>query len=247
MKVSYFTSKGKVRSNNEDSLLVVDTLISEGELQDCEYLEIESDNFVLAVADGMGGHAKGEVASRMVLESIKELSPFSGEEDIKKALENARKRLEEYVKAHPEAFGMGCAVAGLWVSGDKGVAFNVGDCRVYRFINDKLIKLTRDHSVVEELLLDGIITPEEAKTHPQRHILTSAVIGNGYTTKMRVFTMPVDVSLGGRFLVCTDGLWDELNEEELKACMSSEEPCKKFLEVLKEKPLKDNVSFIVLL
>jgi len=247
MKVIYFTNKGKVRSNNEDSLLVVDTVISEGEFQSCEYKNIEKDNFVLVVADGMGGHAKGEVASRIVLESIKELNPFSSNEDIIKALENARNKLEEYVKVHPEAFGMGCAIAGIWINGNNGIAFNIGDCRVYKLINGKLIRLTRDHSVVEELLLDGIITPEEARVNPQRHILTSAIMGDGYTTQMKIFTTPVDISLGGRFLICSDGLWDELDEEEIKMCISSEEPCEKFLEILTQKPLRDNVSFIVLL
>lgn len=247
MKIVYFTNKGKVRANNEDSLLVVDRVINEKNFQSCEYKSVEDDHFVLAVADGMGGHAKGEVASRMVLETIKQFSLISSSEEIIKALESARQKLEEYVETHPEAFGMGCAVAGIVVNGDKGIAFNIGDCRVYRFINGKLVKLTRDHSAVEELVLEGVITPEEARTHPQRNILTSAVIGDGYATEMKIFTTDVDISAGGRFLICSDGLWDELEDKEIEICMSAEEPCSKFLEVLKDKPLRDNVSFIVLL
>ena len=247
MNVAYFTNKGKVRINNEDSLLVIDSVISEENFNTCEYKEVKSRNFLLAVADGMGGHAKGEVASKLVLETLSRSGPLSSSEEVIRALESARHRLEEYVKTHPEAFGMGCAVAGVAVSGDKCIAFNVGDCRVYRFINGKLVRLTRDHSAVEELVLDGIITPEEARVHPQRNILTSAVIGDGYTTEMKVFTTHVDMSAGGRFLICSDGLWDELEDVELEACMSADEPCMEILKAIKTKHLKDNVSFIVLL
>ncbi len=247
MRVAYFTNRGKVRSNNEDSLLVDGDIFSEENFRGCHYRDIGGDSFILAVADGMGGHAKGEVASRFVLETLKELAPLRDESEVIDTLQRARDILEEYAKANPEAVGLGCAVAGIAVNGNVGVAFNVGDCRVYRFVNGKLIKLTRDHSVVEDLVLDGVITPEEARTHPERNILTSAVIGDGYATDMSVFTTRVDISTGGRFLICSDGLWDELEEKELEICMSAEKPCEKILSMLETKPLKDNVSFIVLL
>ena len=236
-----------MRTNNEDSLLVVDRVISEEDLQSCKYKSVGGDSFVLAVADGMGGHAKGEVASKLVLETLRRFGPPKNEEEVIEVFESARRELEKYVEAHPEAFGMGCAVAGIVVNGDKGIAFNIGDCRVYRFINGKLVKLTRDHSTVEELVLDGVITPEEARIHPQRNILTSAVIGDGYSTEMKVFTVSVDMKTRGKFLVCSDGLWDELEDKELEECMSADEPCKELIELLKTKPLKDNVSFIILL
>ena len=245
MRVAYFTNKGKVRSNNEDSLLVDGDIFSEENFHRCYYKGIEGDSFVLAVADGMGGHEKGEVASRLVLETLKELAPLKDEGEVIDALQRARDRLEEYAEENSDAFGLGCTVAGLSVDGDKGVAFNVGDCRVYRFINGKLVRLTRDHSVVEELVLDGIITPEAAKTHPERNIITSAVIGDGYATDMSVFTTRADISTGCRFLICSDGLWDELEDRELEVCMSAEDPCKDLLNTLKSKPLRDNVSFIV--
>ncbi len=246
MKVACFTNKGKVRSNNEDSILVGELLFSEKDFRSCECVNVEGSKLLFAVADGMGGHAKGEVASRLVLESLRDSDPACKEEEIREALAQARKNLEEYVKSHPESYGMGCAIAGLVVEGGKGIAFNVGDCRAYRFINGKLVKLTRDHSAVEELVLDGVITPQEARTHPQRNILTSAVIGDGYTTELKVFTTEVDKTAGGRFLICSDGLWDELEDDEIESCMATENPCQELLKVIDTKPLRDNVSFILL-
>ncbi len=244
-KVAYFTNKGKVRPNNEDALLVGDRVFGEADFQKCRYEEFEGENLLLAVADGMGGHAGGEIAARFTLETLVQESPLKEKDEVIKALHKARERLEEYVKDNPYLFGLGCAVAGLAIWDRKAVAFNVGDCRVYRFIGGRLMKLTRDHSVVEELLLDGLITPEEARSHPERNILTSAVIGDGYATEMKVFTAEVDISAGGKFLICSDGLWDELEDEEIKMCMSSEDPCVEFLSLLSGKPLRDNVSFIV--
>lgn len=247
MKALYFTNKGKVRKNNEDALLILSEVFSEENFSDCKQKDITQDSFIVAVADGMGGHEKGEVASKIVLETLKQLSPLKTEEDIRNVLNTARQKLEDYAKEHSDAFGLGCAVAGMIVNAGNSIAFNVGDCRVYRYINNKLIKLTRDHSVVEELVLDGIISRQEARVHPKRNVLTSAIIGDGNSTELNIFTTEVNMDLGGIFLICSDGLWDELEDEEIQKCISSNNPCEEFLNVINTKPLRDNVSFIILL
>jgi len=248
MRVSYFTNKGRVRNTNEDALLISQKLISGKSLDNCMHESVNNGDFsLLVVADGLGGHKKGEVASKLVLETLKDYKP-SNEDSLIKTLNIARERLEDYVKQNPEAYGLGCALAGLIIKDNKAIAFNVGDCRVYRIINEKLIKLTRDHSVVEELLLDGIITREEARNHPKKNILTSAIIGDGYKTELKVFTTNVDMSIGGRFLICSDGLWSEFEENEIKTLLLSKNPCEEFVETLFEnKSIQDNVSFIILL
>lgn len=247
MKVAYFTNKGKKRKKNEDALLIAQKLISGKNFDDCICENIEEDSFLLVVADGLGGHKGGEVASRIVLEKLRDYGP-SNEDDLIKVLNIARRVLENYVEEKPELHGFGCALAGLIVKGKESVAFNVGDCRVYRIVNDKLLKLTRDHSIVEELILDGLLTREEARTHPKKNILTSAVIGDGYRTELKVFTTKVDISIGGKFLICSDGLWEEFTEEEIKEYLLSERPCENVINVLfQDKPMQDNTSFIILL
>ena len=247
LKVYYYTNTGKVRKNNEDALLVQNEIVSEANFDSCKSLEIEAEKILLVVADGMGGHEKGEVAARIVLETIKEqLQTMNDGEDIKRAIHLAKEKLEEYIKEHPEAYGLGCALAGVLVSNsEEAFIFNVGDCRVYRFINNNLRRLSKDHSLVESLLSDGLITPEEVRTHPQRNVLTSAVMGDSYNHSLDIYVNSVDISLGGKFLICSDGLWDELEDEEINHLLSEESCCEKLVEKLTEKPLRDNVSFIV--
>jgi serine/threonine protein phosphatase PrpC len=128
MKVWYFTHKGKVRQNNEDALLVGKEVIRREVMEKPTFREMEGKLFV--VADGLGGHAKGEVASYEVLRVLSELEPFD-EKSLHDALWKAKETLLDYVKREPSAFGLGTALAGV-ILGDKDIiVFNVGDCRVY--------------------------------------------------------------------------------------------------------------------
>jgi len=245
---SYYTNRGKVRSNNEDAILVNDLLICEKDLEKCEVVELETGRSLLIVVDGMGGHERGEVASKIVLETFKEQKEnIFNVEDVKAAVKLARDRLEEYVRVNPSAHGLGCALAGMMIlENEEAIVFNVGDCRVYRFVNDNLRRLTKDHSLVELLLSEGMITPREAREHPQRNVLTSAVVGDGYASSMEIYVNKVDIGLGGKFLICSDGLWNELVDEEIVEAMRENDSCATLLKRLVEKTLKDNVSFILL-
>ncbi len=236
MRCCYFTHRGKVRRNNEDALLVGSLLVCVEEMEKVECLETEDRLF--CVADGMGGHEKGEVASRITLQTLLELKPSSREE-LLKAIHIAKDRLEEYVKVEPSAYGMGCALAGVLLLDDKALVFNVGDCRVYKVFKDRLFRLSRDHSVVEELVLEGVISREEAKSHPQRHVITSAITGDHYSTELRIYEKEIKLYEGDRFLICSDGLWEEYEEP-------FDDPQKLVEFLFKEGMLLDNISFILL-
>jgi len=246
MKVfySFYTNVGKMRANNEDALLLMDELFCEENLEECSEGFSENDYFLFVVADGMGGHKKGEVASRLVLESLLE-EKEKIYEDLEEGLQRAKKRLNEYAKKNPLALGLGCAVAGLVIKDNFAKVFNVGDCRVYRFVNNKLIKLSKDHSVVERLLSEGLITEEQARDYPQKNVLTSAIMGDLSENIPEIFVREMELYDGDFFLLCSDGLWEELEKHELIDCFSEEKPCRAILDLLKEKPLKDNVSFIL--
>ncbi|WP_270887068.1 PP2C family protein-serine/threonine phosphatase [Pedococcus sp. 5OH_020] len=192
------TDVGRVRDHNEDSLL--------------------ADRRVFAVADGMGGHAAGEVASNIAVQTLAELAhvPRLRRQDLVEGLTLANRRILESVRRHPEQAGMGTTVTGVAVVDESGsehwAVFNLGDSRVYRFADDRLSLLTVDHSEVQHLVDAGLITPQEALRHPLRNVVTRS---------LGLDTMPeVDVELrvpepGERFVVCSDGLNGELSDDEL--------------------------------
>jgi len=246
MKIQFFTNTGKIRENNEDAILISSEITAEANMNKCEERQIETSEGVFVVADGMGGHAQGEVAAKLTLETIKSNKIPKNENEIRVLLQKARDRLERYIKETPEALGLGCAVAGMVINQKNGIAFNVGDCRVYELRNGELKKLTKDHSLVVELVKEGVIEEEEAKNHPYRNILTSAIIGDGYKTDLKIFTKNLEIAEKNKLLICSDGLWDELSESEILYCLNAKNPCAIFLKKLSYKPLKDNISFIVL-
>jgi PPM family protein phosphatase len=187
------TSVGRVRRVNEDSYLAVPP--------------------IYAVADGMGGHGSGDVASRLAIEALArcvELRPLFTEA-VQHALEEANQVIVS--RAEPPS-RMGTTVAGLagleTAGGDHLMVFNVGDSRVYRLAADRIVQLTVDHSEVQELVLAGVLTREQARTHPRRNIVTRA-LGTAPTVHSDHWLLP---AVGGdRFLICSDGLTGELPDE----------------------------------
>lgn len=247
MEIAYFTNVGNVRRNNEDALLIQDKIIWNISLNKVYFEYIDSDYILLAVADGMGGHKRGEVAARITLETLKRLKPKTIEE-IRLSIEEARKRLEMYVKEFPSAMGLGTALAGLVKNGYRGVVFNVGDCRVYKKIGKFLRRLTKDHTLAEELVNKGLLTEEEVKFYPNRNILTSAVIGDNYQTQMEIYLKEINIKKNDIYLICSDGLWEVFENDELERLFNSDdikEISENILNELKKRVLKDNVSFII--
>jgi len=197
------TSVGRVRQVNEDSYLAVPPLF--------------------VVADGMGGHGSGDLASRIAIEDMSacaELRPLFAEA-VLTALEHANRHIIE----RDEANRMGTTATGLaaleTAGGDHLMVFNVGDSRVYRLSGGRLEQLTVDHSEVQELVLAGVITKEQARTHPRRNVVTRA-LGSDAGLMPDHWLLP---AVGGdRYLVCSDGLFSELPDEVILPLLAAGTP-----------------------
>lgn len=248
MEVAFFTNVGHSRKNNEDAILIQDKIFFETSFNEVKFLNIEDEYLIIAVADGMGGHEKGEIAAKITLEVLKREKPKT-EKEIINSLKKARDFVEYFKDKNPEAYGLGTAVAGLIKQNDYMIIFNVGDCRVYKKVGRFLRKLSRDHTLVEELINKGYLDEYEAKHFPNRNVLTSAVVGDDYQTKLEVFTKEIKYKKGDIFLVCSDGFWEVFDEEELEEILSSDdikEISDKIFKSLEKKVLNDNITFVIL-
>lgn len=201
MRVLSFSETGCVRKNNEDSLLALP-----------QYN-------LYAVADGMGGHLAGEVAARTALEVLAGAAPDLEDLEVdavldwaKQALIQANNKVFEAATINPENEGMGTTLTLLVFKAHQVVIAHVGDSRGYLWREGKLIPLTVDHSLVEELVRMGQISPEEAEKHPQRHVLVRAV---GASQEVQVDTSYIGCQANDFFLLCTDGFSNVISDQEL--------------------------------
>jgi protein phosphatase len=201
------TDVGLVRRNNQDQRLCTDTLF--------------------AVADGMGGHVGGEVASAAAIEALRE--SFAGDgnanahhssEDLMAAVRQANARVFKRAMDEPELRGMGTTLtaAALVVDDDEDriAIANVGDSRAYVFAHNELTQLTEDHSIPEELVRQGQLDPSEVDSHPQRHILTRAI---GIQADVDVDLWEVLPVTGDRIVLCSDGLVREVTDDQIASVL----------------------------
>lgn len=229
METGMATDRGRCRELNEDSFGWKDNL------------------FVLA--DGMGGHNAGEVASALAVEEILRIDPNQGEfiPSLRLFLNQANQVLLDYAEQHPECRGMGTTIALVKVETGKITVAHVGDSRVYLWRQAELTQLTRDHSVVEELVRVGGLTEEEAQNHPQRNLLTKAL---GTQGEVGVEINEVVVEQGDRVLLCTDGLTSMLGKDEinqiLSADLSSQEIADTLVGEANQRGGADNITVIVI-
>ncbi|TGE40128.1 Stp1/IreP family PP2C-type Ser/Thr phosphatase [Desulfosporosinus fructosivorans] len=201
MRVLSFSEKGCIRKNNEDSFLVL------------------SQQGFYAVADGMGGHRAGEVASSTALQELEKLVPqlleFEGqalENGLTEAFMHANRVVNDASTNKPENAGMGTTMTVLLVRSNTAVIAHVGDSRAYLWRDEALTSLTVDHSLVGELVRLGQITPEEAEKHPQRHVLMRAI---GADQEIKVDCRSINIQTGDVFLLCTDGFSNLISDQEL--------------------------------
>ncbi len=226
------TDTGLVRDANEDALSVDETLA--------------------IVADGMGGHAAGEVASALAVEVItREFHQNKTVEGLYAAVEAANHAVLADAVAHPERFGMGTTIIAIALTEDvAGIVsptlVNVGDSRVYQLRDGALRQLSDDHSVAEEWVRMGRLTPEEAAVHPRRHQLTR-VLGMDETVEIDVVS--VVAQPGDRLLLCSDGLSNELTPDQLVQLASPPMPLEdavdKLVAAAREAGGRDNITVIL--
>ena len=246
MNIQYLTAIGNFRDNNEDAILIDKKVISMISMKKCQIEEMYSDKAIFAVADGMGGHPEGETAAKLTLETIAESVQKDSVSNIEDILHKARDVLENYAEENPYSLGLGCAVAGVLLEKERATLFNVGDCRAYLLRKGKLTKLTKDHTLFEEMVRNGLMSVNEFEEHPYRNILTSAITGDGYKTELKIYKETIRVEIDDNFLVCSDGLWSEIGEDELIECLLSKHPCELLKKTMDTRLQKDNFSYITI-
>ncbi len=234
LNVGQRTDIGRQRKSNEDNMT---TIIPE----DPEVLGKRGALFV--VSDGLGGHDKGEVASELAVRSISEAYYQDVDDNVEQSLRQAIQRANTAIHQRGNGMGTTCVVAVL--QGDTVFVANVGDSRAYLIRDGQLKQISRDHSIVAEELRAGLITKEQARHHPQINIITRCL---GAKDDVEVDTFAEPVQEGDLLLLCTDGLTNQLTDEELTKIVHELQPTEsvqQLIERANEQGGPDNITAIV--
>jgi PPM family protein phosphatase len=234
LRLGAATDVGRMRTNNEDSYL--------------------SEPPVAAVADGMGGHNAGEVASAIAIEELAALrgkGPWPNEkaatDDLKQAIVRANRRIREAAAADRELNGMGTTLVAVLEDGDSVHLANVGDSRAYLLRQGELTQVTVDHTLVQELVDDGRLSPKDAERHPQRSMITRA-LGVDHQVEIDLFTYKL--LSGDRLVLCSDGLSDVLNPPQIRNALlrvrDPQQTAERLVALAVEGGGPDNVTVIVI-
>ena len=221
MDCYYITDTSRVRERNEDTVSIVENLTGEK---------------LLIVADGMGGHKDGEVASHIALNLIcdrfKSISSVGNKEDainwIQSTVSEANVAIFKYVSEHPESLGMGTTIVLSVLTPSFLLIGNIGDSSGYIYKNKKLHKITIDHTLVNLLVKSGELTEEAARNHPKKNVLMKA-LGSSMNVEMDIFD--VELNIDGIFL-CSDGLTNMLDDNQMAKVLSENTTLKEKLEKL---------------
>ncbi len=215
----------------------------------------EKKGFMFAVADGMGGHPGGDIASQMAVRGLTDYYRLNGNKGpqkdsevflkhLEKTVFSIHRRIENYGQTHPEMEGLGTTLSVLVIAGGKALMAHVGDSRIYRLRNRRLEQMTCDHTLVGHFIEAGVMTAEEASEHPLRHMMMQAV-GHGIE---QVFTRQEDLQPQDLFLLCSDGLHGLVPEEEIRKTLLSGIEHRHLCRQLVEKALQhggnDNVTVV---
>lgn len=243
IEVSRLTDVGHERETNEDHYSYWEAARDE---------DFERLGRVAIVADGMGGHEGGQEASRIAVEVVPRAYAESSAQNPQSRLidgfREAHKRVQSYALEHPELRGMGTTYTAACVVNDQLYFAHVGDSRLYLVRGQGITRLTRDHTYVGRLLDTGVISSEEAKSHPQKHILTAAV-GAGTDIDPDCPAEPITLQASDVLVLCTDGLWGMIRDAELLKIVSTkspEEASELLVDRAKERGGPDNITVQIL-
>jgi protein phosphatase len=239
IEIASLTDVGCQRENNEDSY---------------GYWESDDDAVFVRlgrlaiVADGMGGHEGGQIASHIAVDAIQQTYSAAREVEPQKALvaafQEAHNRIQQRGKEDPDLQGMGTTCTACVIVGEKLYYAHVGDSRLYLLRNGNLRVLSRDHSLVARLVETGVLRQEDAENHPQKHVLTAA-LGVADEIEPDVPEQPLALEKRDMLLICTDGLWGQMTEGELTDILRSQSPsnaCKSLAKLAKEHGGPDNLT-----
>ncbi len=228
LRVGAATDVGKVRTRNEDSFLV--------------------DEPLFVVADGMGGHRGGDVASRLTVDTLQQAQPQRDPSGaaLLDAVRSANRIVNERSAADRDLRGMGTTVTALQAAGDAGRIAHVGDSRAYLLRAGALQQLTQDHTLVQQMVDEGNLDADEAERHPARHIMTRAL---GVDEQVAVDQLSLDLHPGDRILLCSDGLTGMLSADDIHDLMERETDAQRTADALVqlavERGGEDNVTVLV--
>ena len=203
------------------------------------------------IADGMGGYEGGQEASQLAVQTV--CDTFARDVGTPQALlvsgmKTAHERIREYARQHPKMFGMGTTCTAVCIARAHLYFAHIGDSRLYLVRGGNISRLTRDHSYVGRLIESGLINANDAEAHPQRHILTAA-LGVGEDPVPDTPLHPLPLQNKDILLLCTDGLWGLVKDEELQKTISRHDPddaCRKLVSLAKERGAPDNVTLQLL-
>jgi protein phosphatase len=250
------TDIGLLRHNNEDSFIIID--------KSSVGFDLQKNGMLFVVADGIGGHAAGEIASRMACEQT--ISAYYGNEGkledgrdastmtmerLEKAIRTTHDNIVDFANARAELRGMGTTLSALLLKEDKAFIAHVGDSRIYRCRNAVCDRMTVDHTKKQELIDLGRIEPNQENIRYfdyYGHIITQAI--GGYDDLGTIFTRTENLQPGDLFLLCTDGLHDRVTDEEIQGILTSntqpQAACDELVRSAIERGGHDNVTVIVI-
>ena len=241
MKSFYLTDTGKVRTHNEDSVTI---------------LKNASNEYLMIVCDGMGGHRKGEVASSMAITALgsrfNKISSIGSKLDavnwLNDSVSEINKSILEYATNNPDSVGMGTTIVVALLTHDYLIFGNIGDSSGFVMKKGRLHKVTKDHTLVHLLVQAGNLTPEEAKFHPKRNVLMKA-LGAANTVELDIFD--VDMTIDA-ILLCSDGLTNMLTNEQIEKVLNDseleiEEKVSKLIRKCNARGGTDNISIAYLI
>jgi protein phosphatase len=235
------SDRGRVRQNNEDSCAI---FVPEGAG------ELADRGAVFVVADGMGGHRGGEIASRIAVRTIVAFYTANAEEDRSHALarsfREANKTIIEESVADSTLFGMGTTCTALAIHRGRAYIAHVGDSRAYLLRGGRIQQITHDHSIVGEMVRSGILSDEDARNHPKRNVITKSL---GAQDEIAA-DMPaaLDLETNDSFLLCSDGLTAYLSDEDIAEVTSGSPPaeaCKKLVKMANDAGGRDNITVLI--
>lgn len=234
MEMAAITHMGNVRENNEDAY----------------YLDTEAGK-LFAIADGMGGHKAGEVASQMAIEKVLDIfkrQPVKHDEIIPaigKAFEEASEAIDQKSKTNAEFEGMGTTLTMVYADSEILYVGHIGDSRAYLIGEEGIKPITKDHTLVSELVRNGTITEAEAKNHPQRNVIMKA-LGSG--CKAIPDIREIEAEADSIIVICSDGLTDLVDDQEIEADFKREPELTQALKSLKDLALSrgghDNITIV---
>lgn len=251
---------GKKREHNEDAFLIGSIVENKEEVYleiSLESLFVKNYGLLVAIADGMGGHNAGEVASNLALNLLsRQFSSSPGgtmqKEEIKEFLRNslisAHNAILDMSKGNPDYYGMGTTIVGAYFTDDGFYVYHAGDSRLYRLRNGGLKQLTKDHSLVQSLIDLSQITIEESYNHPQKNVITNSLGGGNNKCEPEVADNHTAFE-GDIFLLCSDGLSDMITEDVIEEILNSSKTIKEgvgsLIDTANKNGGRDNITAIL--